>query len=277
MSTVWLAKESSPLAETGGGLPECVVFDLDGTLTRSKVAIERSMASALLEVVRRIDVGVVTGGRFELIEVQVLPYLDELGLADADRRRLHLLPACGTQRRHWSDGEWQEAFREDLDEADRTQVPDVLLDVARELGLFESRHWGDYIDDRGGQITYSVFGQKAPLEVKLAWDPDGAKKEQIRLLAAERLPHLAVASGASSSIDVTRPGRDKAFGIEQLAEALGVPLSRVVFVGDRLEDGGNDSSVRRLPVALVPVRRPEDTLAWTRQLVQRFDEHVPEH
>ena len=278
MSTLWLATpESTPDAETGrsGGLPECVVFDLDGTLTRSKVPIEQPMARALLDLVHRIDVGIVTGGRFELIEVQVLPYLEELGLADADRCRLHLLPACGTQRRHWSDGDWQEAFREDLDEDDRERVPDVLLDVARELGLFESRRWGDYIDDRGGQITYSVFGQKAPLEVKLAWDPDGAKKERIRRLAAERLPHLSVASGASSSIDVTRPGRDKAFGIERLADALGIPLSELIFVGDRLEEGGNDASVRRLPVALVPVRRPEDTLEWTRVLLQRFDDHVP--
>lgn len=261
----------SRVATSTLSLPRCVVFDLDGTLTGSKVPIERPMAAALLETVRRLDVGIVTGGRYELIEVQVLPYLDELGWSEADRRRLHLLPACGTQHRRWDGTCWHEEFREDLDDADRERVPAVLVGVARELGLYESRHWGDLIDDRGGQITYSVFGQRAPLDVKLAWDPDGTKKERIRRLAAERLPHLSVASGASSSIDVTRPGRDKAFGVERLVRSLGVSFESVVFVGDRLEEGGNDASLHRLPVELVSVRRPADTLAWTRRLVGRLD------
>jgi phosphomannomutase len=264
---------SSPDDRTGvDGVPRCIVFDLDGTLTGSKVPIERPMAETLLELVRRLNVGIVTGGRYRLIKVQVLPYLDELGWSDDDRRRLHLLPACGTQRRRWNGRTWHQEFREDLDPIDRERVPDVLIGAAKELGLFERRHWGDYIDDRGGQITYSVFGQKAPLEVKQAWDPDGTKKERIRLLAAERLPHLSVVSGASSSIDVTRPGRDKAFGVERLAAALGVRLEQLVFVGDRLQDGGNDASLRRLPVALVSVRRPSDTLTWARELVDRLDE-----
>jgi phosphomannomutase len=274
MSATWPATAAaSPDGRlgVGGDLPRCVVFDLDGTLTGSKVPIEPPMAQTLLDLVRRLDVGIVTGGRYQLIEVQVLPYLDELGWCDDDRRRLHLLPACGTQRRRWDGRGWHQEFREDLDSVDRERVPAVLIDAAKELGLFERRHWGDYIDDRGGQITYSVFGQQAPLEVKQAWDPDGTKKERIRLLAADRLPHLSVVSGASSSIDVTRPGRDKAFGVERLAAALGVRLEQLVFVGDRLQDGGNDASVRRLPVALVPVRRPSDTLTWARGLVDRLD------
>jgi phosphomannomutase len=274
MSATWLAS-STPSPDDRpdvDGVPRCIVFDLDGTLTGSKVPIERPMAETLLELVRRLDVGIVTGGRYRLIKVQVLPYLDELGWSDDDRRRLHLLPACGTQRRRWDGRTWHQEFREDLDPIDRERVPDVLTRAAQDLGLFESRHWGDYIDDRGGQITYSVFGQQAPLEVKQAWDPDGTKKERIRLLAAERLPHLSVVSGASSSIDVTRPGRDKAFGVERLAAALGVRLEQLVFVGDRLQDGGNDASLRRLPVALVSVRRPSDTLTWAREVVDRLDE-----
>jgi phosphomannomutase len=274
MSATWLAS-STPSPDDRpdvDGVPRCIVFDLDGTLTGSKVPIERPMAETLLELVRRLNVGIVTGGRYRLIKVQVLPYLDELGWSDDDRRRLHLLPACGTQRRRWDGRTWHQEFREDLDPIDRECVPDVLTDAAKELGLFESRHWGAYIDDRGGQITYSVFGQQAPLEVKQAWDPDGTKKERIRLLAAERLPHLSVVSGASSSVDVTRPGRDKAFGVERLAAALGVRLEQLVFVGDRLQDGGNDASLRRLPVALVSVRRPSDTLTWAREVVDRLDE-----
>jgi phosphomannomutase len=274
MSATWLAtpKSSPDDRPAVDGVPRCVVFDLDGTLTGSKVPIERPMAETLLDLVRRLNVGIVTGGRYRLIKAQVLPYLDELGWSDDDRRRLHLLPACGTQRRRWNGRTWHQEFREDLDPVDRERVPDVLIGAAKELGLFERRHWGDYIDDRGGQITYSVFGQKAPLEVKQAWDPDGTKKERIRLLAAERLPHLSVASGASSSIDVTRPGRDKAFGVERLAAALGVRLEQLVFVGDRLQDGGNDASLRRLPVALVSVRQPSDTLTWAREFLDRLDE-----
>src|SRR5262245_56426408 len=112
MSATWLASSmSSPDGRPAvDGLPRCVVFDLDGTLTGSKVPIGRPMAETLLELIRRLNVGIVTGGRYRLIKVQILPYLDELGWSDDDRRRLHLLPACGTQRRRWDGRTWRQEF-----------------------------------------------------------------------------------------------------------------------------------------------------------------------
>jgi phosphomannomutase len=32
--------------------------------------------------------------------------------------------------------------------------------------------WGELIEDRGSQITFSAIGQQAPLEEKKRWDPD---------------------------------------------------------------------------------------------------------
>ena len=46
--------------------------------------------------------------------------------------------------------------------------------------------------------------------------------------------------GGSTSIDVTRPGIDKAYGVRKLHETLGVAIADMIFVGDALFPGGND-------------------------------------
>jgi hydroxymethylpyrimidine pyrophosphatase-like HAD family hydrolase len=49
--------------------------------------------------------------------------------------------------------------------------------------------------------------------------------------------------GGSTSIDVTRKGVDKAYGIHKLAEASGVTPAEMIFMGDAVYPGGNDWSV----------------------------------
>ena len=46
--------------------------------------------------------------------------------------------------------------------------------------------------------------------------------------------------GGATSIDVTKPGIDKAYGIRKLRDVLGISLKEMIFVGDALFAGGND-------------------------------------
>jgi len=46
--------------------------------------------------------------------------------------------------------------------------------------------------------------------------------------------------GGATSIDVTKPGIDKAYGIGKLRDILGISLSEMIFIGDALFAGGND-------------------------------------
>lgn len=233
-----------------------LTFDLDDTLAVSKSRVDPRMADLLARLLSRVDVCIISGGRFEQFDTQVLRHLS---LDDHARRRLHLMPTCGTRYYRWDEGAWREVYAEDLSEADRRRVIDVLSQGAKELGLWEPQPWGDIIEDRGSQITFSALGQAAPPEAKYAWDPDGSKKRALRDYAAGRLPDLEVRGGGSTSVDVTRKGIDKAYGMRKLLEVLDLTMDDVLFVGDRLDEGGNDYPVKAMGVPCLAVSGWEET------------------
>jgi len=53
-------------------------------------------------------------------------------------------------------------------------------------------------------------------------------------------PEFSVRLGGATSIDVTKPGIDKAYGIKKLQETLGISVKEMIYVGDALFVGGND-------------------------------------
>src|ERR1019366_8593992 len=130
---------------------------------------------------------------------------------------------------------------------------------ARRLGLWEPKTWGPILEDRGSQVTFSALGQDAPVDDKKAWDPTGEKKESLRAAVAPLLPDLEVRSGGSTSIDITRKGIDKAYGMRKLAELTSIPITRMLFVGDRLDEGGNDYPVKATGIRTHAVTAWEDT------------------
>ncbi len=68
-----------------------VAFDLDDTLTASKSKIDQQMADLLGELLARLEVCIISGGRFEQIQAQVLQYLH----APPGRlAHLHIMPTC---------------------------------------------------------------------------------------------------------------------------------------------------------------------------------------
>lgn len=245
--------------------PRCVVFDLDGTLTDSKQPLPPRMAECLVDLLALIPVGITTGGTWELVQHQLLAHLDA---PEPSLERLHLLPACGTRAYERTGSAWVRRFAYDLGAEQRTRITNALLAAAADLGVSAAEPWGEVIEDRGGQVTYSVLGQQAPLAAKQAWDPGGTRREALRRLVQERLPDLTVRSGRSTSVDVTRPGMDKAYGVQELAGRLGLRLDTLTYVGDRLGPGGNDEVVRSLPgVVCVEVVGWQQTVGWVEALL----------
>ena len=245
-------------------IPRAIAFDLDDTLAVSKSRIEQPMAELLGQLLARLDVCIISGGRFEQFETQVLRHLD----TSPDRlAHLHIMPTCGTRYYAWDQGSWRMKYAEDLSGSEKLRIIQVLQEGARELGFWEPDPWGDIIEDRGSQITYSALGQMAPVSAKYQWDPDGAKKRELRDFAAGRLPGLEVRVGGSTSVDVTRQGIDKAYGIRRLMDQLQVSPEQLLFIGDRLEPGGNDYPVRTLGVPCVEVTCWQDTADYVRRLL----------
>ena len=148
----------------------------------------------------------------------------------------------------------------------------AVEEEARGLGLWESETWGDILEDRGSQITFSALGQSAPLAAKTAWDPTGARKNALRAAVAARIPDLEVRSGGSTSVDITHRGIDKAYGMRQLAEQTGIPLDDMLFIGDRLDADGNDYPVLAMGVACHAVEGWEDTATFLENLIPTLAE-----
>lgn len=245
-----------------------VVFDLDDTLAPSKSVMDPTMSAALARLLERTSVCIISGGRFEQFQSQALR---AFSAPDEHMDRLHLMPTCGTRYYRWESGDWSLQYAEDLTDDEKARTIAVLEEGARELGLWAENPWGDIIEDRGSQITFSALGQQAPVAEKMAWDPDGAKKRMLGSWAADRLPDLEVRGGGSTSIDVTRKGIDKAYGVEKLLARLGVGKESLLFIGDRLDEAGNDYPVYQYGVASIPVHGWTDTLATVTAICDWFD------
>jgi phosphomannomutase len=243
-----------------------VAFDLDDTLTESKSKIDHHMADLLGELLTRLDVCIITGGRFEQIENQVLQYLH----VPAGRlTHLHIMPTCGTRYYIWKNGAWHRCYAEDLTADEKRRIERVMTEGAKCLGFWVPNPWGEIIEDRGSQVTYSALGQQAPADAKHAWDPDGSKKLKLRDYAAERLPDLDAHVGGTTSVDVTRRGIDKAYGIKRLMEQLDISPDQLLFIGDRMREGGNDYPVRALGVRWLEVANWHDTARYVQDLLRQ--------
>ncbi|MFY0407347.1 HAD-IIB family hydrolase [Solicola sp. PLA-1-18] len=255
----------SPADQPDVATTRVVAFDLDDTLAESKATMAPEMVQALQDLLAVVPVCIISGGRMEQFEGQVLAHLDRPELFD----RLHLMPTCGTRYYRWQDDAWTQVYAHDLTAEEKADAVAALEDGAATLGLWSDADevWGDRIEDRGSQITLSALGQEAPVAAKKAWDPSGEKREKLRAFVSERLPSLEVRSGGSTSIDITARGIDKAFGIDKLCGILSITPDQVHFVGDRLEPGGNDYPVLSLGVSAFAVEGPEETLAHVRAFV----------
>lgn len=235
-----------------------IAFDLDNTLADSKSPITEQIADLLDRLLRSFQVCVISGGKFEQFEEQVLK---NLKAAPRTLAALHIMPTCGTRyfRFDVTDEVWQQVYAEDLTAKQRARIIAALDKGADALGYRATKLWGTQIEDRGSQVTFSALGQEAPAASKQAWDPEGTKKRKLRDYVAKLIPEFEVRVGGSTSIDVTKPGIDKAYGIKKLIELLSVTKKDVMFVGDRLRKGGNDYPVKAMGVDCVEVSRWQDT------------------
>lgn len=232
-----------------------IVFDLDGTLAPSKSPIEAETARLLASLLRLCRVAIMSGGAWPQFQTQLLAHL----VPDSPLDRLSLLPTSGTRFMTFEQGTWRQLYAEDLGADDKRKIVHALKTVFDASGLAPTQRWGDLIEDRGSQITLSALGQAAPLEAKAQWDPNFDKRRALKAKLQPLLPEFAIGMGGASSIDVTRPGVDKAYGVQKLKDVLGVDIGGMMFVGDALFEGGNDFPVRRTGVTCIQVAGPSET------------------
>jgi hypothetical protein len=231
-----------------------IVFDLDGTLAKSKSSLDAEMSTLIHSLLGIVKAAVISGGAWPQFEAQVLSNLP----SDDGLMNLSLLPTCGTRFFAYS-GAWNELYSENLTVDEKTKIVGALTRALGESGFAATKLWGEVIEDRGSQITLSALGQDAPLNAKARWDPDFAKRKTIKAVLDAALPEFSVRLGGTTSIDVTKLGIDKAYGIRKLRDILGISLNEMLFIGDALFVGGNDHPAIEAGVTSIQVRDPDET------------------
>jgi phosphomannomutase len=231
-----------------------IVFDLDGTLAESKASLDAEMAILFNALLRIVKVAVISGGDWPQFEKQVLSNLPH----DDHLKNLSLLPTCGTKFYQYT-ADWKKIYSEDFTAMEKEKIIGSLKQAIGASGFTVEKIWGETIEDRGSQITFSALGQQAPLEEKNKWDPDFAKRKKIKALLDKLIPEFSVRLGGTTSIDVTKPGIDKAYGIRKLRDILGISIKEMIFIGDALFPGGNDYPAEEAGVVSIRVRDPNES------------------
>jgi phosphomannomutase len=216
------------------------------------------MGELLMRLLKKKKVAVISGGGYPQFETQFLRMLPH---GSEGFGNLYILPTSGTRLLTWK-GNWHEEYSEQLSPRERETIITVLNTALRSAGLDKpNKSYGPLIEDRGSQVTFSGLGQEAPLDQKSAWDPDRSKRERVASLMRDKIPEFDIRIGGTTSIDITRKGVNKAYGIHKLEYFLKIPIDHMVFVGDALFYGGNDYPAKSTGVDCIQVAGPEETMS----------------
>ncbi len=242
---------------------QLIIFDLDKTLSESKQVMDDEMATLVLQLLHIKKVAVISGGSFKQFQTQFIPKLT-LGKL----QHLFLFPTCGSAFYRYENGAWNNIYTEILSIKEKAKIFGAFERMFSKVGFIkpETIH-GELIEDRETQITFSAHGSAAPLDIKSVWDPNRAKRLKMIEALAKLIPEFEIRTGGTTSIDVTRKGIDKAYGIMQMEKHLHIPRSSMVFIGDDLGVGGNDHPVIATGVTVVEVTGPAHTKEIIRSMI----------
>ena len=247
-----------------------VVFDLDGTLTESKSAIDDEMSELLGKLLGVKKVAIIGGGKYDQFQKQLL---DKLKIPDDFLNNLFLFPLNGSSFYRYQNKKWQKMYFQELSAGERKKTHEAFERVLKEIKyILPERVYGEQIEDRGSQITFSVLGQNAPLDEKVKWSKKhDADRLRIVLKLQEYLPDMEVKIAGLTSIDVIRKGIDKKFAIEKLMEYLNISIADTLFVGDAFGPAGNDSPALESGILCFKVKSPQDT----KNLIKHINKRAP--
>lgn len=160
-------------------------FDLDNTLARSKKPMKADMAECFSALTSLIDVAVITGGKYSLLQSQVVDRLSD----HADKSKLHLMPTSGTRYYRWDGQRWGKVFSHDLSDV---LLPDKPGELCRVSGIIAGVN-GNVIKLEHNQfvsinrsaavelrITLEAFGTEHKKEIIAALEKEGYQPKVVR-------------------------------------------------------------------------------------------------
>ena len=241
-----------------------IVFDLDGTLAESKQSLDIEMSELLSQLLSIKKIAIITGGGFPQLQKQVINKI----IFDSEKfKNLYIFPTKGAMMYNFDGKEWVKIYEKPLTEENKKKIKEAFEKVYNDIDFLPKEHFGDLLEDRGSQFTFSALGQDAPVELKKNWDENISKRKEIKKHLDKYLSEFAVEIGGSTSIDITQKTIDKAYAIEKICEYLNIKGDEVLFVGDAIFEGGNDYSVIKTSVPYIDVDDYNETKDIIREII----------
>ncbi|OGN07683.1 MAG: hypothetical protein A3B86_02505 [Candidatus Yanofskybacteria bacterium RIFCSPHIGHO2_02_FULL_38_22b] len=244
-----------------------VVFDLDGTLTESKSPVDQETGLLLGQLLQTKKIAVIGGGKYELFQRQLL---SKLLVTKELLANLYLFPMTATSFYKYEGSNWSEVYSQYFSKEEKEKILAAFEKTFQELNYkHPEKIYGELIEDRGSQVTFSVFGQEAPLELKEKWNKNHSDTRlKIEEVLQKHLLDMEVKLAGLTSIDVTRKGIDKGYGIKQIEKYLNTPIQNMLFVGDDFTHEGNDEPTLKTGVLCFEVKEPDDTKKLIKYLLE---------
>ena len=172
-------------------MKKLIVFDLDGTLAVSKSPIDDEMMALLHDLLSFVKVAVISGGDWPQFNKQVVSRFP----IDEYLANLFILPTSGTKFYRYGKDGWEKIYSEDLAPEEKTKIVVSLKRAVEDSNFNIKKVWGETIEDRGSQITFSALGQEAPFGEKKRLGPGFRQTRETESVAGQAHPGVLGAPG----------------------------------------------------------------------------------
>jgi len=215
------------------------IFDVDGTLTPSRQTMTEDFTRFFDEWSKRNSFYLVTGSDIEKMDEQV---------PDIIMERTEGIFTCGGNEL------WQ--FDPHVVNFPFTRIYKNEFKPPNSLGTYlgEQIRFSEtpvqstnHIEDRGSLLNFSVVGRNCTLEERqqyFEWDNEVGERKTIAEFIQKQWPELDAVIGGQISIDIVPKGNDKSQILKHIQEKESA--DRYIFLGDRIEEGGNDYPLAKL-------------------------------
>ena len=229
-----------------------IAFDLDGTLTQHRTPLGPENRAVLDTLSRRYRLLMVGAGACLRIFRQMNEY------------PVDIIGNYGMQVSRYDPATKQPVILENAHApVDKAAVTAACDAIRARHGFTEYRGNGVEFHESGA-ITFPLIGTEAPIEEKLAFDPDRRRRRAFYEEVKAAFPGYTVFIGGSSSFDMAPFPYDKLYALDRYCRAAGLTHRDILYCGDDYEAGGNDEQVFRSDIDFVKVddyRRLSEYLA----------------
>jgi len=109
--------------------------------------------------------------------------------------------------------------------------------------------YGNHIEDRGSMVNFSVVGRDCTQEQRedyFEWDKRMGERNITCMEIKGTYPGIDAVVGGQISIDIYPKGMDKSQVLNVIEQERLVPPSEYIFIGDGIENYGNDYPLAEL-------------------------------